>query len=121
MGGRKSYPTRDFLGGSREVTKGIKTIKAYIENKEIKEIPTQTFSLLVQSKKPISYSSYSAKFFPEIIRNYSKWKKITNLDSLKIEISKSWSHVKKSNKIRIPKEVDRIIVENAVKTVGGKK
>lgn len=121
MGGRKSYPNRKFLGESKEVNKGIKTLKGFIENKEIKEIPTQTFDLLVNSRKPIAYSAYSNKLFPAIVKNYSHWEEIKDSNFLRREISKAWSKVKKENKIIVPKEVDRIIVENAVKTVGGKK
>lgn len=121
MGGRKSYPTRKFLGESKEVNKGIKTLKSFIDTKKTKEISIQTFNVIVQSRKPIAYSSYSNKLFPELIKHYSEWSKITDLDYLKREVSKSWSKVKKQNKIYVPKEVDRIIVENTVKTIGGKK
>ena len=121
MGGRKSYPIRKFLGESKEVNKGIKTLKGYIEGKETKEIPSQTFNIFVNSRKPIAYSAYSNKFFPTIIKNFNKWKEIEDTNFLRRDISKAWSKVKKDNKIIVPKEVDRIIVENTVKTVGGKK
>ena len=123
MGGRKSYPTRKFLGGSKEANKEIKTLKDYVGTKEkdTEGIAKQTFNVIVTSRKPIGYSSYSSKLFPELINNYSEWSKITDLEFLKREVSKSWSKVKKENKILVPKEVDRIIIENAVKSLGGKK
>lgn len=121
MGGRKSYPTRRFLGGSREVNKEIKNLKSFVETGKTDKIAIQTFNVVVKSRNPITYSSYSNKLFPEIIRNYSEWSKITDLDYLKREVSKSWSKIKKQNKIYVPKEADRIIIENAVKTIGGKK
>lgn len=121
MGGRKSYPTKKFLGESKSVKNGIKTLKEYVENKEIKEVPLGTFNIFIKARKPIIYSAYSNKFFPTIVRNLNKWEKIEDANLLKRDVTKAWSKVKKKNKILVPKEVDRIIVENAVKILGGRK
>lgn len=96
-------------------------MKDLVGSKSTDEIAVQTLNIVVKSHKPLAYSSYSNKLFPELIRNYSKWQQVSDLDYLKREISKSWSKIKKENKIITPKEADRVIVENAVKTLGGKR
>jgi hypothetical protein len=55
------------------------------------------------------------------MRNLSKWKGVSDADTLRREVSTSWAKVKQKNKISTPKEVDRIVVENAIKFVEGKR
>ncbi len=117
MGGRKSYPTKKFLGNSTGVKKEIKKLKDYIETKDISNIPIQTLSLFSKSTKPIRYSAYSTKFFPQIMRNLPQWKEEKDVNELRRKVSISWSNVKEKSKINVSKEVDRIVIENAVKFV----
>lgn len=121
MGGRSSYPTKKFLGEGKEVVKSVKDLKEHIGNKEIEQVSSEALNLFVKSRKPITYSSYSNKFFPAVVKNFERWREIKDLNLLRREISKAWSKTKKANEIFIPKEVDRIIVENTLKIVGGKK
>ena len=121
MGGRKSYPTRKYLGSSTGVKKEIKQLKDYLETKETEKIPLQTLSIFSKSAKPIKFSAYSTKFFPELAHNLSKWKEEKEIDELRRKISISWNNVKIKSKIKAPKEVDRIIVENAIKMVEGRR
>jgi len=101
--------------------KEVKQLKDYIESKEVYKISTQSLSVFTKARKPIRYSASSTKFFPEIMRNLSKWKGVSDADTLRREVSTSWAKVKQKNKISTPKEVDRIVVENAIKFVEGKR
>ncbi len=121
MGGRKSYPNKKYLGDSAGVKKEVKQLKDYIENKDVEKISSQAFNVLSTARKPIQYSAYSTKFFPEVIKNLPKWKEEKDVNQLRREVTSSWSKVKEKNKLSVPKEVDRIIVENTVKLVEGKK
>ncbi|MEK6927723.1 MAG: hypothetical protein AABX11_04790 [Nanoarchaeota archaeon] len=121
MGGRKSYPTKKFLGDSTGVKKDVKQLKDYIVTKDVSNISIQTLNIFSKSAKPLKYSAYSTKFFPEIMRNLSKWKEEKDVNELRRNVAISWSNVKERTKISVPKEVDRIIIENAVKIVEGKK
>lgn len=121
MGGRKSYPTKKYLGNSPGVKKEIKQLKDYIESKDVDKISAQSLSVFTIARKPIRYSASSTKFFPEIMKNLSKWKEVSDSDVLRREVSSSWSKIKQQNKISTPKEVDRIVVENAIKFVEGKR
>lgn len=121
MGGRKSYSNKNYLGSSSGVKKEVKQLKDYLETKETKQISQQTLSVFTKARKPLRYSAYSTKFFPELMRNLSRWKEQKDLNELRRKVSESWSNVKEKSKISVPKEVDRIIVENAIKLVEGNK
>ena len=117
MGGRKSYSSKKFLGNSVAVKKEVKKLKDYIETKDISNIPVQTLTIFSKSSNPLKYSAYSTKFFPELIRNLSQWKEEKDINELRRKVTLSWSQVKERSKIKSPKEVDRIVIENAVKFV----
>lgn len=119
MGGRKSYSVRRLIGSSDQAKKSFTTLRSSIEKAEVKEIGKSAFELFYQSKKTIDYSAYSIKLAPAIIKNYSQWKSEKDDNKVRREIGKAWSEVKTKNEISVPKEVDRIIVENAFKSLRG--
>ena len=118
MGGRKSYPTRKYIGTSKEVKKEVKTLTEYFEAKEKPEIVSaQAIKTIALSKKPLDYSVYSMELVPVIYENLEEWTKYHDPNLLKRKISVKWKELKKDAKIKVPKEVDRLIVENAIKTL----
>lgn len=121
MGGRKSYPNKKYLGDSTGVKKEVKKLKDYIESKNLSDVPVQTLTIFSKSSNPLKYSAYSTKFFPELLRNLHSWKDEKDINELRRKITISWSKVKEKSKIKPPKEIDRIVIENAVKFVEDKR
>ncbi|MFH1506001.1 MAG: hypothetical protein ABIE94_03335 [archaeon] len=119
MGGRRSYKASNLIGGSKPVKEAVKTLKSYIDKEDVKKIGEGAFQVFSEAKKPISYIAYAEKLTPYLIRNYSELKSEKDDYSLRRKISKSWSEVKKQNKISVPKQVDRVIIENALKFLRG--
>jgi len=121
MGGRKSYPTRKLVGNSKSVRKSISTLTNYVDKKEVNKVGKGAFTVFAESKKTIKISAYSTKLNPFIIRNYSKLKTEKNENKIRREISSEWSRIKSKNKIKVSKQVDRVIVDNAFKAIRGDK
>jgi len=119
MGGRKSYPNRKYLGSSKGVKEENKKLSNFIQEKDIKNITKQSFIVFTKAKNPLVYSAYSAKFFPELMKNYSKWKKEKDSDKLRRDVVSSWVKVKQKHSIRVPKEVDRVIIERTINKLRG--
>ncbi len=117
MGGRKSYKKGTFVGGSKAVKKAVEDLKGFLEEENIKKIGESAFKIYAKAKKPLKYTAYAEKLTPTLIREYSSLKAEKDDFNLRRRLSKSWSYVKEKNKISIPKEVDRVIVENAVKFI----
>jgi len=119
MGGRKSYSAKSLLGSSKPVKEAFQTLKTALDSAKIKDIGKSAFKAFSEAKNTINYSAYSNKLAPAIIANYSAWKAEKDDNKLRREIGKAWSDVKKKNKISVPKEVDRVVVENALKALRG--
>ncbi|MBW2972770.1 hypothetical protein KY346_00075 [Candidatus Woesearchaeota archaeon] len=119
MGGRKSYKTSNLIGGSKPVKKAVSNLKDFLEKDNINKVGESAFRVYSEAKKPLQYTAYAEKLTPTLIRRYSELKSEKNDHKLRREISKSWSTVKESNKISVPKEVDRVVVENALKFLRG--
>ncbi len=122
MGGRKSYSNKNYLGSSKAVKKEVKTLDEFFDVRENPEnIAVQNIKVAINATKPIKYSVYSLKLFSIIARDLKDLRKISDKNALKEEISKRWSSVKKKEKLRINKEAEKIIIESAVRTVGGRR
>ena len=119
MGGRKSYKTSNFVGGSKPVKEAVGNLKDFIENENVNKVGESAFRVYTEAKKPLKYTAYAEKLTPTLIRRYSEFKAEKDDHKLRREISKSWSEAKEKNKISVPKEVDRVVIENAVKFVRG--
>ena len=119
MGGRKSYNTSNFVGGSRQVKKSFNDLKDFLEKENITKVGVSAFRVYVEAKKPLKYTAFAEKLTPTLIRRYSEFKSEKDDYKLRREISKVWSEVKEKNKISVPKEVDRVIIDNAVKFIRG--
>ena len=121
MGGRKSYKPGKFIGGSQPVKKATGNLKDYLDSKEVEKASKSAFSIYAEAKNPLKYTAFAEKLTPTLIRKYSELKSEKDDDSLKRKLSKSWSKVKGKNDISVPKEVDRVIIENAIKFIRGSK
>jgi hypothetical protein len=121
VGGRKSYSVKKLIGNSRIIKKSFSTLKDFLEKSEIKSVGKSAFNVFSEAKKPLEYSAYSNKLGSAIIANYFVWKLEKDDNKLRREIGKVWSIIKTKYEIVIPKEVDRIIVETAFKSVRGRK
>lgn len=119
MGGRKSYSSKNLLKGSKDAKKAFTTLKDSIENSKTKEIGVNALKVFTSSKQTLDYTAYATKLTPSLIENYSKWKEDKDENRVRREISKSWAEVKQKYNISTPKQVDRIVVENALKSVKG--
>jgi len=119
MGGRKSYSNRKYLGSSKGIREESKKLGNFIQEKDVKNITKQSFIIFTKAKNPLAYSAYSAKLFPELMKNYSKWKKEEDSDKLRREIISSWVKVKQKHSIRVPKEVDRVISDRTISKLRG--
>jgi len=117
MGGRKSYSNKKYLGSSKGVKEESKKLKEFIKEKDALNVTKQSLVVFTIASKPLKYSTYSAKLFPEVIRNSSRWYKEKDADKVRNEIVTSWVKVKQQNKISVPKEIDRIIVDKTFKKV----
>ena len=119
MGGRKSYPIRNLIGGSKPVKESFSTLKDALDKSKVKDVGKSAFKVFSEAKKTVDYSAYSSKLGSAIIRNYFEWKAEKDDNKLRREIGKAWSEVKTKNKISVPKQVDRVVVENAFKSLRG--
>jgi len=119
LGGRKSYPSKNLIGKSEGAKKSFKDLKGYLDSGNIEKISASAFKTFSESKTSIDYSAFSNKLSPFIINNFSRLKAEKDDKSLRLELSKAWSEVKSKNDIKVPKEVDRIVVDSAFKSLRG--
>jgi hypothetical protein len=119
VGGRKSYKTSNFIGGSKPVKRAVSNLKDFLEKEKVNKVGEGAFRVYTEAKKPLQYTAFAEKLTPILIRRYSEFKAEKDEHKLKRQISKCWSEAKEKNKISVPKEVDRVIIENAVKFIRG--
>lgn len=119
MGGRKSYPTRNLLGSGSSVKKSFQVLKQSLEKKDSKQIALSTFTVFSSSEKTVGFFAFGTKLSPFIIRNYSILVREKDDDVVRREITKAWDNIKEKNKIEVPKEVDKVIIDNALKSIRG--
>lgn len=119
MGGNKSYPSRKLIGNSKSVNDSVKKLTDYLEKEDSKKVAKTAFEVFTEAKKTVEFSAYSNKLTPFIIRNFSELKSEKNIEVLKRKLSGAWSDVKTKNKIEVPKQLDRLVVENAIKSLRG--
>ncbi len=119
MGGRKSYSSRKLVGGSKGAKQSFATLKDVLDKSQTKKVGVSALDVFSSSKKTLDYTSYATKLTPHIIRNYKKWNEEKDDNKVRREISKAWGEVKQKNKISTPKQVDRVIIDNALKSLRG--
>lgn len=90
------------------------------KEKDSEKIAAQAVRVVASARKPIKSSIYSLKLIPSVYKDLDKLKKISDENQLKREITKKWDQIKKKNGYKVDQEISRVIVESAVKAVGGK-
>lgn len=121
MGGRKSYPLRNLLGSSKETKEKFKELENSFDAKEPTKVAQKTLEVFFSSKKAVSFHSYATKLAPHILRNIKELREKKDDIALKRDISKVWQQIKKKQNVSVPKEIDTLIVNNAIKTIRGGK
>jgi len=111
MGGRKTYSVKKILGDINGKSPERRALRKAIKEKDPKQIADSTLNLFKASKMPSNFSQILDMF--EVVQEIEK-KKVSK-DKLKEEISNLWADTKKAKKIKDFPELDRILVDSAVK------
>jgi hypothetical protein len=121
MGGRKSYPSKNLIGSSRETKKKFEELKDSFDTQEPKAIAQKTLDVFFSSDQAVLFHSYATKLAPYILKNIKKLRSEKDEIIIKRDLSTAWQQIKEEYNISVPKEIDTVIVNNAVKTVKGAK
>jgi len=119
MGGRKSYPSKNLIGSSKETKKKFKELESSFDAKEPRAIAQKTLDVFFSSNQAVLFHSYATKLAPYILKNIKRLKSEKEEVLVKRELSKVWQQTKEKYNVSVPKEIDTVIVNNAVKTIRG--
>lgn len=119
MGGRSSYPADRITGRSQKVKKSLNTLKDFLSKEEPKQAARAATEVIANSPKAIKISALGLRLAPAIARNRKEWQASTDEEAVRRDIGAKWVEAKKKHSIKVDKEIDRAVVESALKAVRG--
>jgi hypothetical protein len=113
MGGRKSYSIKKVVGPTKKIQKERRQLRESLEIGDPKGIVKATVDIVKSSDFAVGNLVHTITFL-SIIQEFEK-KPIT--ENLKQEVVKRWTELKKEKKIETEPEIDRLLIESAIKTL----
>jgi len=120
MGGRKGYSLRKIVGDIRRVKGEKKDLLDAIEHNDVGKVVSSSAKMLGKSNNALEALTHSYLFIDSLKKDYDRLRR-ESVKERRLEISKRWAKYQKEKGIDFDDAINRDIVNNATRTLGGDK
>lgn len=120
MGGRKGHSLAKIVGDLRAVKEEKRELLDAIEHKDVGRVVSSSAKMLAKSNNALESLTHSYLFVDGLKNDYDKLRN-ESVKERRLEISKRWAKYRKEKGIDFDDAINRDIVDNATRTLGGAK
>ena len=113
MGGRKTYPVKNVVGSDKSLISPRRKLASAINEESPEKIVQTTVNLFQQSKTGLNNLAAAINMYDF----FKEQKEVKELKDIKKDVSDFWTKTKEEKSLKTSSEVDRIIVDSAVKVL----
>ena len=120
MGGRKGHSLKSIVGDLRRVRAEKKDLLDAIENRDVGKVVSSSARMLAKSDNVLDALAHSYVFIDGLKKEYARLRS-ESVQERRLEISRRWAKYRREKGVDFDDAINRDIVENATRTLGGVK